>query len=81
MIGVELFLTPAGTARSEDPGLSAAREAAGDVPAGKQKRRSGNQWYIRFSIFPPTNILLIRDKKGLSTISPIETTLLSFFIV
>ncbi len=59
MIGVELFLTPAGTARSEDPGLSAAREAAGDVPAGKQKRRSGNQWYIRFSIFPPTNILLI----------------------
>ena len=31
------FLTPAGTARSEDPGLSGAREAAGDVPAGKQK--------------------------------------------
>ena len=37
--------TPGGTARAEDPGLSAAREAAKAVPP-ENVRRNGNQLHL-----------------------------------
>ncbi|KRG16368.1 hypothetical protein ACA30_01280 [Virgibacillus soli] len=42
--------TPAGTARAEDPGLSAAREAAEAVPAEsvRSQRKSPFQLYLYF---------------------------------
>ena len=42
--------TPAGTARAEDPGLSAAREAAEAVPA-ESVRSQWNSTFIALSLF------------------------------
>ena len=46
--------TPAGTARAEDPGLSAAREAAEAVPAGK--RPLGTPISVYQDLFCPSSI-------------------------
>ncbi|KRG11872.1 hypothetical protein ACA29_14335 [Lederbergia galactosidilytica] len=52
LIGAESAATPAGTARAEDPGLSAAREAAEAVPAEsvRSQRKSTFQLYLFISI-------------------------------